>query len=283
MMKSFYTIKLLREWLLPLFARFNLGNITIRHHFTQERFYLHSFKHKGYWFHGANREQMTMTQFAKLIKSGSTVIEVGGHIGYISLYYSQLVGEKGHVIVFEPGPNNLPYLMHNTSKKANIRIIEKAVSDTDGKLLFYVEELTGQNNTLIKNFERFKQNLANANIDATYKTINVEASKLDTILPQLVEKVDFIKIDVEGAELQVLMGAKQIIEVYKPIIMVESNDTGEQLFEYFSHRNYQIFSPTAHQIINGQEMQDGNFFCLHTDHHQDELVLITGNIQEEAS
>ena len=92
-MTKLYNSSRLRRLLLPLFARINPGDITIRHHFTQQPFRLHSFKHKGYWFHGAKREQSTMALFAKLINPGDVVVEVGGHIGYIAVYFSHLVGD----------------------------------------------------------------------------------------------------------------------------------------------------------------------------------------------
>jgi predicted methyltransferase len=75
----------------------------------------HSFKHYTYWYDGERREQTTMELFAKLINPGDVVVEVGGHIGYIAVYFSHLVGKQGRVVVFEPGPNNftLPTPEHN--------------------------------------------------------------------------------------------------------------------------------------------------------------------------
>ncbi|MGV2435747.1 MAG UNVERIFIED_CONTAM: hypothetical protein LVT10_13450 [Anaerolineae bacterium] len=67
--------------------------LAIRHHFTQQPFRLHSFKHKGYWFHGAKREQSTMALFAKLINPGDVVVQTRGHIGYIAVYFSHFVGD----------------------------------------------------------------------------------------------------------------------------------------------------------------------------------------------
>ena len=109
----------LRRLILPLFAKINPGNITIRHHFTDQKFYLHSFRHKNYWVHGKKREQTTMDLFEILIDFGDTVIELGAHIGYISLYFAKLVGDNGNVVVFEPGPDNFKYLYRNVSQNKN--------------------------------------------------------------------------------------------------------------------------------------------------------------------
>src|SRR5207247_9235861 len=105
-------VKLLRRLMRPLCARLNPGDITITHHFTGDKVFLHSFKHKGYWFDGKKREKDTMELFRRLIRPADTIIEIGGHIGYVSLYFANLAN-KVSVYVFEPGTNNLPYLKYD--------------------------------------------------------------------------------------------------------------------------------------------------------------------------
>ena len=85
--------------------------------------------------------------FDKSIKHGDVVIEVGAHIGYVAAYLSDLVGEAGHVYVFEPGVNNLPYLQRNLSHVRNVTILPKAVASTSGQLPFFIEDVTGLNNS----------------------------------------------------------------------------------------------------------------------------------------
>ena len=57
----------LRRAGVQIFRRINPGDISIRHHWTGEPFRLHSFRHKGYWYHAASRERATMIAFAQLI------------------------------------------------------------------------------------------------------------------------------------------------------------------------------------------------------------------------
>src|SRR6478735_1296610 len=106
-------LKFARRSLLPIFAKVNPGDITIKNHYTGDALHLHSFQHKGYWFYGRRREAATMKLFQRLIQPESVVAEVGGHIGYITQFFATLVGPRGRVYVFEPGPNNLPYLRAN--------------------------------------------------------------------------------------------------------------------------------------------------------------------------
>src|SRR5262249_24259088 len=115
----------LRKVAIAALRRFNPGDISIRHHYTCERIVLHSFKHKGYWYYGKRRESESMALFAQLVRPEDTVIEVGGHIGYLSLYFAQLVGQRGQLIVFEPGANNLPYA------RANLRGKPKCATNRD--------------------------------------------------------------------------------------------------------------------------------------------------------
>lgn len=77
-----------------------------------------------------------MKKFSELISSGDTVVEIGGHIGFISQYFSQLVGEEGKVIVFEPGSNNLQYIKKNILGKDNIYLEQMAISDRSGTAFF---------------------------------------------------------------------------------------------------------------------------------------------------
>ncbi len=78
---------LLRSLGLPLLKAFN-RDISIRHHWLDRKIKLNLFAHKGYWFHGRHREAEEMQAIRALIAAGDTVVEVGGHIGYISLWFA---------------------------------------------------------------------------------------------------------------------------------------------------------------------------------------------------
>src|SRR5690349_9209822 len=106
-------IKNLRKIFIPLLKWLNLGDISIKHHYTGRKMVLDAFKHKGYWYHGKQRELHTISAIKNLLKPGDCVIKVGGHIGYMTVLFSNLVSNKGKIVVFEPGKNNLSYLRRN--------------------------------------------------------------------------------------------------------------------------------------------------------------------------
>lgn len=243
---------------LRLFGR---RDITIRHHYTGERLSLNAFCHKGYWFHGRDRESETMTRFSQIIEEGDLIVEVGGHIGYISQYLSSLVGQSGKLVVFEPGPNNLPYIKRNVGGKENVQLVEMAASDQNGKIKFYLEGLTGQNNSILPNYEVLNRNARAAGSQACRHEIEVETTTRDQFFLERNEKPSFFKIDVEGAELQVLHGMKGFFEGEKPpVLMVEVTAEAVEVWDFLRGFGFRFFTPMGQEILEVASF-GGNVFC----------------------
>jgi FkbM family methyltransferase len=250
------------------FRRFNPGDISIRHHYTGDRIRVHSFMHKGYWYHGKRRERETMTLFALLLKPGDTVIEIGGHIGYISLYFANLVGSTGRVAVFEPGPNNLPYIRSNVGDKNNILLIEKAVADFSGLTDFYLESLTGQNNSLLPNYPRFDGNLRHTGLEsALAKTVvQVDCVTLDDFLAQTAGmKPSLVKIDVEGAELAVLKGMDRILQSGNVALMVEVTDNAPAVYDLLTTAGFKAFTERRDPIRSSGTLAENSVWIKEAD------------------
>lgn len=258
----------LRKVVIGALRRFNPGDISIRHHHTGERMTLHSFKHKGYWYYGKRRESESMALFARLVRPGDTVIEVGGHIGYLSLYYAQLVGPEGQVIVFEPGPNNLPYARANLHGKSNIRLVETAVADFCGKASFYVEEYTGQNNSLLSDYSRFDDNLSEAGIGAQMEksVVEVDCTTLDEFAAKLaMPPPSFVKIDVEGVELGVLRGMQGMLRAGSPALMVEVTEQASAVYELLTSAGYEAYSERGTPIRGAADVRENTFWLKDSD------------------
>ncbi|MDB9985051.1 FkbM family methyltransferase [Gammaproteobacteria bacterium] len=239
---------------------------------TKNKLKLNLFKHKGYWYHGKSREANSMTLFKKIIKQDDIVIEVGGHIGFITQYFSQLVGPKGKVIVFEPGSNNLPYIKTNIKVLSNVLLEEKAVGKEDGFITFYEEGLTGQNNSVVKNFDGLITNKNLANVSYDYIQRDVKLISLDQYLDQF-ERLDFIKIDIEGGEWDALQGFNKMIFLLKPVIMVEVQTERQEILKFFKDMDYILFNPNMYQIDNTKDLNK-NIFCFHKEKHADLMSCI---------
>jgi FkbM family methyltransferase len=128
------------------------------------------------------------------VEKGDVVVDVGAHVGMFTVKALREVGEEGLVIAIEPEERNFELLKRNTRGYKNVKLVKKAVGDKTGRAILYISELSGEHS--IKRSSR------------AMKSIDVEVDTLDNMLSSLgVSKVDFLKIDVEGAELEVLRGA----------------------------------------------------------------------------
>lgn len=265
------SVKRLRRIFIPLLKKLNPGKISIKHHYTGNKFVLDAFVHKGYWYYGKKREVETMERFRDFITPGSTIVEVGGHIGYISVFFSYLAGDKGRVIVFEPGNNNLPYIKENVSKLKNVMLIEKAVSDSNGTAKFYTENLSGQNNSLKPGYGKSVEKMSYVKKEET--VIEVETITLDTYFANTNIKPDFIKIDIEGAEDMAINGMKGTMSTAMPMLMIEITKNRQEVFALLKRSGYALFSPTSNTPIDEVEHY-GNTFCLHTVRHKDLIAKL---------
>jgi len=148
---------------------------------------------------------------SKTVKSGFTVVDIGAHIGYYSLLFSRLVGPTGHVIAFEPVPNNFEFLRENLKLNncINIEPVNRAVLDRHQQIRIKIPE----NDPL-------PVGVSFANPDNKGDVI-VEAISLDDFVLGRTNRVDFLKVDAEGAEEKVLDGARSLIERDHPFMMME--------------------------------------------------------------
>ena len=275
--RGMHRVRVLRRLVLPMLRKLDLGDITIRHHWTRDALSLHSFRHKGYWYHGRRRECSTMEVFPELLRSGDFVVEIGAHIGYVSLYLAHLIGSKGRLVVFEPGPNNLPYLRQNTKSYPNIAIVEKAVTDHTGSAKFFVENLTGQNNSLLDHYSVLQDNERWAFIKSVdEEVVEVECTTLDDFLTEGAPAVpSFIKIDVEGSELCVLKGMEDTLRRRDVALMVEVTENATDVFRLLHDAEFHLFLPDKSQLNDPRDVK-GNVFCLKADDQRISVFFAKG-------
>lgn len=253
----------IRHALFPVFARYNPGDVTIKNHRTGHPLRLHSFRHKNYWVHGRRREAATMDLFGHLIHSGDRVAEVGGHIGYISQYFADLVGESGEVVVFEPGSNNLAYLTRNTVDLPQVNVIHSGVGAHVGQSTFFIENLSGQNNSFVPDFQGLAINSAAAGVKARVESTTVDIVTLDS---HFRDPVNLIKVDVEGFELPVLLGAERILAGDQPLLMVEIMADHHAIGEIANEFDYDVVDEDL-RPINLDGTWGGNSFWFHRGRH----------------
>ena len=212
-------------------------------------------------------ERPYFNMLRRLINFGDTVIDVGAHKGYVSLLMQKLAG-GGRIFAIEPNPENLVSLHRNIDLNlaANIKVIEKAVSDQKRRMNLYCSPNIGANASLIP-YSYFPED-----------KIEVEVDTLDDMFGDL-ERLNFIKVDTEGSELQVLLGGRQIISRHKPIICFEVSLTFwayleqsvDKLFNYLRDLDYKLFVLKNAQLYPYRWLDERiiNMFAVHISRMQE--------------
>jgi FkbM family methyltransferase len=166
------------------------------------------------YVHGLDRRERITRQFVRLLRPGDCVIDIGANVGYFTLVAARLVGPGGCVHAFEPSPEVLPWLQANAdlNPSANIRVHGQAVTDRCGQVRFYTAAADRTGYSSIRNLGC-----------QTASAAMVPAITLDSMLPEL-PRVRLVKIDVEGAELLVLRGMRELIRRDRPFLIIELDD-----------------------------------------------------------
>ncbi len=156
-------------------------------------------------------ERETVAVFKQNIKPGMIVIDIGAHIGYFTRLYSSLVGAKGMVYAFEADPENFSLLEKNTRRLTNVKIFPLAITDSVGTVDFYhYPDKAGCHSTL-----------PNVPLDYKKEKITVACSNLDSVLTNLnIDRVDLIKMDIEGGEGAALRGMEKTLAGSTPLRLV---------------------------------------------------------------
>ncbi len=142
------------------------------------------------------------------IKKGDVVLDIGANIGYYAVLFADKVGKKGKVIAIEPDPINFEILQKNIKENKIFNVVA-------------VQAAVGNENKKMKIFES-KENFGDHRMWGDGQSLPVFCRKLDDLLKELeYQKIDFIKMDVQGFESLVIEGGEKIIEKNKPIIFFE--------------------------------------------------------------
>lgn len=153
--------------------------------------------------------------FKSIVKQGMNVVDVGAHIGYYTLLASKLVGDGGGVWAFEPEMGNYNRLDGNVklNEASNVTTIRQALGDYVGHGKLYTSDGMSGECSLFRIPGR------------SNREVSVDVTTMDKALSG--QRVDVIKIDVDGGEMGVLLGAKNVIRVNPNIkIFTELYDLG---------------------------------------------------------
>lgn len=205
-------------------------------------------------------EEPEMAIINDLVKDGDSVLDIGANFGAYTKLFSNLVGEKGQVLSFEPIPEVNEYL------KANLRSgnIHNVLAHN-----FALSNSSGKANFSIPKFDHSGNNFYEGHITEGEGDITVEVQRLDDL--GIARKISFVKCDVEGAELLVLKGGVEFIAKHRPIFMLEINSDittpeAKELIQFMDKCDYEIRFMEGNKLVKAKPDSHGvNYFFFYRD------------------
>jgi FkbM family methyltransferase len=170
-------------------------------------------------------------------KEGDTVIDIGAHIGRYTITSSKQVGNTGKVVAIEADPDNFQLLKRNIAfnNLTNVLPLNYAVFSERTKIKLYEQSASAKYNSVM---------LTRAAETKNY--VEVKADTLDSILKlNGVNRVDWIKIDVEGAEFEVLKGSTKTLSTENMSLLIEIHNIEDpshydNIVDFLKYDNYEI-------------------------------------------
>jgi FkbM family methyltransferase len=185
-----------------------LGNWLYRNAYPVYKFTYFRFK--------KSRDAQEIGLIRRFIKPGMNVYDIGANIGFYSIIFSDVVGPAGHVHCFEPESVNFDRLKNNVKGRANITANNLAVSDNDGSITVY------KSPDLNVDHRTYKP-------EAYTSAVEIQAVSLDSYVSRLAphrQKVDFIKMDIQGYEMTAMKGMEKVLD---------TNPAAGMLSEFWPH------------------------------------------------
>jgi len=173
-------------------------------------------------------EPETVPIATQVVKPGMKCLDIGAHVGYYTKLLSRLTGPKGKVIAFEPHPATFGLLEMNTKALRNVAIVNKGVGNQPGTFTLWDNQLETMGAALsphtekrMARGEKVKGELTPRSIKTPGSSFVVQVTTVDEFLEGVgIEMVDFIKMDIEGAEVLALQGMQHTLSRSSSAIMV---------------------------------------------------------------
>jgi len=205
--------------------------------------------------HYGTYEELESKIMEEKIEMGNIVVDVGANIGLHTLNMARIVGNTGQVFAFEPDPSNFEILKKNVkiNNYKNIILEQKAVGDKHGRTTLYQSDHPGKHRIFPQTEQAKSQ-------------VQVELTNLDNYFDSdMIDKINFIKIDVEGLEFSVLKGMKNILKNSKKIKI---------LFEFMPENTMEVgFTPI--ELLNYLTSNDFKLYCM--DNKTKKLLHVSNN------
>ena len=213
-----------------------------------------------YYIHGKEWWESECQNLSPYLTQGCVAIDAGANHGFVSGILSTLTGATGRVYSFEPSPVTYARLLTviDANHYTNISPYNMACGSVEGRMTLYCSENHSGHSTLRPEVSLDKA----ARKGQSAHKVNVQIVKLDDFLGPKLKRLDFMKLDVEGFEDEVLAGAVGLLREFKPVIYIELC----QQFLKSSHRAVSLLRGYGYAFDHESELFNSptgrDFFAL---------------------
>jgi len=206
--------------------------------------------------------------FRAVLPANGAAVDIGANVGWHTLLMASLVGDGGRVLAVEPNPSVRARLQENLSLNgfSHVEVSPYAIMDSDGVVTFHSPEAA--------DMASGAGHVITAAAEGDPGAARIEARRLDSLVPSMgLERLDLIKIDIEGFEWPALKGAEQTIARFRPHIvfeyLAECADRGggtpavlEQFFRRHGYRLYAIGRSRPKALAEGRWPPAANLWAV---------------------
>ena len=180
----------------------------------------------------------------QLVKQGDKVIDIGANLGYYTCPLADLVGEEGRVYAVEPVPVIFSVLKRNVGKRRNVELLNYALGEECRTI-----EMANDSVASAGYFGTGRNFVSEGELSKDAVRFTAQMQRGSELFGGM-EKIDFIKCDIEGYERVVLPELRPLIEKFHPTVLVETDgESRQQMIKMFTELGY-----SAYMLVGGKEV-----------------------------
>ena len=181
----------------------------------------------------------------QLVGQGATAIDIGANLGYYTCPLSEIVGDKGRVYAVEPVPVIFDVLKRNVAGRKNVTLLNYALGSEER-----IIEMANDSVAAAGYFGTGRNFVSDGKLSGEAIKFSAQMRRGSELFANL-ERVDFIKCDIEGYERVVIPEMRSIIERHHPTVLIETDgDTRQEIIEMFMQMGYR-----AYMLEGGKEVK----------------------------
>ena len=197
---------------------------------------------------------------------GMTIYDIGGYVGIHSIFFANAVRGNGKVITFEPNPTNFREIVFNLkiNNFKNVQVIPLGIGKERGILELNIDPIRYSRGSFIQK----NQNLSFKKTESL--KVKVKIDSIDNLIKEkTIPPPNFVKIDVEGFESEVIQGMIFTIENYNPELFIEIHGrVKEELVKPLIDNNFKFYHIELKKVLNFsclRKVEKGHLYCFYSD------------------